>query len=316
MVDLLLFAKANTRNSEAILGVLDSFCGISGQKINKGKSRIIFSPNVDAQTKIFICNKLGIQATYEIRRYLGFPFFHKGRNCNAFNFVIDKVLSNTGRLVLIKSASTLYQITICNAMLSFLRLVLLLISLIEISFRALPKIRESCILLTGILTLPKQYDGLGIFQMRAKNEALLAKICWRIAKNLEALWAKIHIKNYLSSSFVGKKKNGSFSLKAAYVMDKGLNPLNLCTSPISWIWKIKSNPRIIFFFWLVSHNSILTCEVLGSRGFTLDSYCPLCMECLESIIHVLRDCKYARLFWTKLGVPHPLLNSFSLPLLN
>ena len=40
------------------------------------------------------------------------------------------------------------------------------------------------------------------------------------------------------------------------------------------------------------------------------------MEFLESIIHVLRDCKHAKLFWTKLGVPHPLLNYFSLPLLD
>ena len=47
--DLLLFAKANTRNNEAILGVLDSFCRISGQKISKGKSHIVFPPNVDAQ---------------------------------------------------------------------------------------------------------------------------------------------------------------------------------------------------------------------------------------------------------------------------
>ena len=47
--DLLLFAKANTRNNEAILGVLDSFCRISGQKISKGKSRIVFPPNADAQ---------------------------------------------------------------------------------------------------------------------------------------------------------------------------------------------------------------------------------------------------------------------------
>ena len=115
--DLLLFAKANTRNSEAILGVLDSFCGISRQKISKGKSRIVFSLNVDAQSKISICNKLGIQATCEIGRYLGFPIFYKGHNCNAFNFVIDKiqskltrwkakVLSPASRLVLIKSAST------------------------------------------------------------------------------------------------------------------------------------------------------------------------------------------------------------------
>ena len=161
-------------------GVLDSFCGISGQKLSKGKSRIVLSPNVDAQTKISICNKLGIQAIYEIGRYLGFPIFHKGCNFSAFYFVIDKVQSKlaewkakvlflVGRLVLVKSASTLYQITIYNAMLSLLRLVQLSIRFIEISFGALPKIRESCILLTGILALPKQYGGLGIFQMRAKK---------------------------------------------------------------------------------------------------------------------------------------------------
>ena len=42
----------------------------------------------------------------------------------------------------------------------------------------------------------------------------------------------------------------------------------------------------------------------------------MCMEFPESITHVLRDCKYAKLFWTKLGVPQPLLHSFSLPLLD
>ena len=27
------------------------------------------------------------------------------------------------------------------------------------------------------MTMPKQYGGLGLFQMRARNEALLAKLC-------------------------------------------------------------------------------------------------------------------------------------------
>ena len=88
--DLLLFAKANAKNSEAILDILDHFCEISGQKINNSKSRVVFSPNVDDQAKISICNKLGISAISEIGRYLGFPIFHKGRNCNAFKFVLIK----------------------------------------------------------------------------------------------------------------------------------------------------------------------------------------------------------------------------------
>ena len=395
--DLLLFAKANARNSETILEILDHFCEISGQKVSSSKSRVVFSPNVDDQTKTSICNMLGISATSEIGRYLGFPIFHKGRNCNAFNFVIDKVqsklagwkakvLSPAGRLVLIKSVSATIPdyymqchalpIKTCSAIDKLNR---------DFLWGSTQEKRKLHLVNWNVVTLPKLYGGLGIFQMRARNEALLAKLCWRIAINPEALWAKTLIKKYFSGSSVGRKKNcsciwaacrkggtiflqglkwtiyngrsvnfwsdfwlslglirsliegplasqedaltvwdvkelgvanlslqllefiiqaisatpfannaelhdspvwafsknGDFSLSAAYVMAKGLNPLNLCTSPISWIWKIKSSPRIIFFLWLVGHNSIPTCEVLGSRGFTLDTCCPCAWSSLN-----------------------------------
>ena len=44
--DLLLFAKANSKKCEAIIDVLDHFCNLAGQKVNKAKSCILFSPNV------------------------------------------------------------------------------------------------------------------------------------------------------------------------------------------------------------------------------------------------------------------------------
>ena len=45
--DLMLFAEADRKNCMAIREVLDSFCELSGQKINNEKSRVYFSPNVD-----------------------------------------------------------------------------------------------------------------------------------------------------------------------------------------------------------------------------------------------------------------------------
>ena len=89
----MLFAKANAKNCEVILEVFDSFCSMARQKINYGKSRVFFSPNVTTRRKRGICRRLGIMATNNLGRYLGFPIIHKGRVGSAFNFILDKAQS-------------------------------------------------------------------------------------------------------------------------------------------------------------------------------------------------------------------------------
>ena len=92
-------------------------------------------------------------------------------------------------------------------------------------------------------------------------------------------------------------KDGSFSLKSSYLLAKGLNPLNPSSITCEWIWKATTMPRIMFFFfylWLSIHNSVPTCEVLGSRGFTLDTTCPICQREAKTLQHILRDCQYVR----------------------
>ena len=107
--DFMLFAKANTKNSEAIMEVLDNFCTLAGQKVNLAKSRVLFSPNIARRCKRSICSKLEINAIQNLGRYLGFPLIYKGRNGDAFNFVIDRVQ---------KKLSGCLQLSItCNVML-------------------------------------------------------------------------------------------------------------------------------------------------------------------------------------------------------
>ena len=89
--DILLFAKANNKNCTAIMEVLHNFCNFARQKVNFGKSRVFFSPNVSSRRKRTICRRLGIIATNNIGRYWGFPIIHKGKAGNAFNFILDKV---------------------------------------------------------------------------------------------------------------------------------------------------------------------------------------------------------------------------------
>jgi hypothetical protein len=41
-----LFAKADRKNCQSVKEVLESFCDLSGQKVNLNKSKVFFSPNV------------------------------------------------------------------------------------------------------------------------------------------------------------------------------------------------------------------------------------------------------------------------------
>ena len=89
--DLLLFAKTDERNVEAVVEVLDVFCKLSGLKISKEKSIIFFSPNVSMEDKLDIVNLTEIGEIRFLGNYLGFPLIHKGRRCNEFHFVVERV---------------------------------------------------------------------------------------------------------------------------------------------------------------------------------------------------------------------------------
>lgn len=112
--DLILFAKVINEIGEIISEVLRTFWMESGQKISCAKSRIYFSPNVGADLKGEICEKLGMLETNNFGKYLGFPLKHKGAMNGQFNFVANRVmkklvgwktkfLSFKGRAVLVKS---------------------------------------------------------------------------------------------------------------------------------------------------------------------------------------------------------------------
>lgn len=82
---------------EAISEVLNEFCEESRQKVSMDKSRVYFSPNVQAEIRDETCARLGIQATTNIGKYLGFPINHKGIVRNRLNFIAERVMSKLSR---------------------------------------------------------------------------------------------------------------------------------------------------------------------------------------------------------------------------
>lgn len=74
--DLVLFVKADVKNCQAVREVLDTFCEISSQKVNVGKPRVFFSPNLDHSCREELCNILEFHSTPSLGKYLGFPLKH------------------------------------------------------------------------------------------------------------------------------------------------------------------------------------------------------------------------------------------------
>ena len=95
--------------------------------------------------------------------------------------------------------------------------------------------------------------------------------------------------------------NGQFSLNSAYLL-KTQNLDSFQPFNGSWIWKIKTLPRIQTFIWMCFHNSIATRVCIASRGMQVNLTCLICHQAPESIIHVLRDCYLATSCWQNLGV--------------
>ena len=130
-------------------------------------------------------------------------------------------------------------------------------------------------------------------------------------------FCKTFIQDYQNAKDVlhwAYSKNGFFSLKSAYLLVRGLNPLNQVTDSIGWVWKVETSPKVHFFLWLCLHNSVPIGEVLGSRGLNLDPICTLCNKEMDSVEHLVRGCEVAKDFWQELKMPYCMKDTFNLPI--
>ena len=102
-------------------------------------------------------------------------------------------------------------------------------------------------------------------------------------------------------------KDGEFSTNSTYLKIIS-NPGETNSFQGAWIWKVVSLPKIISFLWLCMHKSVPVRDVLVDRGMGCSRLCPVCKNQIESIDHLLRECVFARAFWSKMGVLHLFTN--------
>ena len=197
--DIIIFFKIANQNTDKLSQNLQSFCEMSGQKINGTKSVMVVSPICDEAIKEDLSRKLKVNIAAKIGKYLGIPIDPGTTKREIGNQIIDwlqsrlqtwkgKLLSLAGKLTLIKSvmqAMPIYSTLIhrlskdtCNRIDRIIR---------DFWWGNTTEVRKLHTITWDTIFQPKEIEGVGIRKTGQFNQALLAKQYWKITQNPQSL---------------------------------------------------------------------------------------------------------------------------------
>ncbi|CAL8105061.1 unnamed protein product [Prunus armeniaca] len=207
--DLVLFAEATFNQARVLKNCLEVFCQASSQTVNFDKSAIFCSPNTCKEIAKEISCICGSPLTEDLGRYLGMPLLHSLIDKRTYSSLIDKVhkrlaawkgkfLSLAGKATLIQSVTSAVPIyamqtaklptSVCDALDKLNR---------NFFWGRSEKRSRVHLCQWDLVCRPKSKGGLGFKKTGAMNQALLAKIGWRLHIKDEGLWAEIYKAKYL-----------------------------------------------------------------------------------------------------------------------
>lgn len=207
--DSFLFCDASVSDCSALTNIFRRYEEASGQKINRDKSAMCFSPKTSSWIKENCCDVLDMPAVPCHERYLGLPTVVGKDKKNLFRSLSDRVwqrihgwegklLSKAGKEVLIKAVAQ----AIPNYTMGVFQLPV-----------ATCKDINRCIARfwwgkpggKGIhwrkwdkLCVPKKEGGLGFREISVFNQALVAKQGWRVLIYPQSLVARMLKATYFS----------------------------------------------------------------------------------------------------------------------
>ncbi|XP_060968612.1 uncharacterized protein LOC115704452 [Cannabis sativa] len=202
--DAIFFCKANGSNAKAILQCINTYELWSGQKVNKGKSGVVFSSNTPQRNKDELKSMLGMNGLGPQEKYLGNPFFFSANKRSDFKFLKEKIvsrlegwkaknLSQAGRTTLVNSvlqsipgyfmSTALVPKSVCEDLDRVVAKFWWIGNSEKQRYRAYKSWNEIC--------QPKRCGGLRLRRFSEINIALLAKLGWMVLTGVNKPWVRL-----------------------------------------------------------------------------------------------------------------------------
>ena len=89
--DLVLFVEVSIKQVKIVKICLEVFCATSSQKVNKEKTKMFFSRNVNHNYAKEICNNLGFSSIGDLGKYIGIPLHHRNVTKATYAHLVEKV---------------------------------------------------------------------------------------------------------------------------------------------------------------------------------------------------------------------------------
>lgn len=204
----MFFTKSDAKSCEALMEILHSYGAASGQVINTNKSSISFSGKTPQEVRIRVKDQLKIEKEGGVGKYLGLPEHFGRKKKDLFASIVDRMkqkamswnsrfLSTAGKVTMLQSVLS----PIPNFAMTCFRLPVSLCNQIQyVLTRFLWDAKEGDNKISWVawdtLTLPKDQGGLGFKDVQLFNQALLAKIAWRLITKPNCLLARVLIGKY------------------------------------------------------------------------------------------------------------------------
>lgn len=201
--DTMMICHSTPKNCHVLSKLLLDYEALSGQKVNIAKSAITFSSKMPQEVKTAAKQILGITKEGGVGKYLGLPEHFGRKKRDLFTSIVDRIrqctkswytrfLSKAGKLTMILSVLT----AIPSYTMSCFELPLSLCKRIQSALTRFwwdssSEKRSICWVSLDNLAQPKAAGCLGLRDIQLFNQALLAKLAWRIITVPDCLLARV-----------------------------------------------------------------------------------------------------------------------------
>ncbi|XP_062119661.1 uncharacterized protein LOC133834159 [Humulus lupulus] len=328
--DLVIFCKGNVKSMRLTQFAIESFCATTGLSINNTKTHIYFGGIKDDCKSQFLEITQMEEGSFPLK-YLGIhlrPTKWRAVDCGE---IIEKIQRNlhswTSRNLSFAGRAQLIHLVLLGIRNFWMNIFILpqkVVAVIDKCCRDFlwgTKGNRSKLHLTSWeqVCLPKKFGGVGFFEGRKWNIAMMAKYIWAISSKKDCLWVKwidsiylkghsfwtvplindtrwyfrklLKLRNGIDCSAVNTSVlRGKFKAKFFYLSLTTTREVQYASA----VWHRLCVPKHRFISWQVINEHLLTRDNLGKILELATYLCPVC-ECVnESHQHLFFDCSFTK----------------------